>query len=222
MRHARRSTAIRGVALVEVLVATAIMSVTLITLLQIQTQTEAKFIAAGDKHTGAWLAELKMNELLSEYLPNPEDEETWELTGGGDFSELDYRQNAINLTVNPNWEERYYFELFEYEWRKELVFIGADFIGSQFDLDAWEQPLDERGQPLETLDDPREKAMARVVRVTLTVYLPRRAQAAASEGEGAGAGRGDQQTIRLVTYIDPAIVFDAEPNAEEAPVGGSE
>lgn len=211
-----------GFALIEVLVATLVMAVALITLLQVQSQTEVAFLTAGDKHTGAWLAELKMNELISEYLPNPEDEETWELTGGGDFSELDYRLNALNLSVNPDWEERYTFQEFEYEWRKELIFVGADFIGNQFDLDAWEEPLDERGQVLSTVEDPREKPAARVVRVTLTVFLPDRVQARqASRDDEAAMGNRGQQTIKLVTYVDPAIVFDAETN-EELTAGGAE
>lgn len=215
-----------GFALVEVMIAIAVIGISLLVLLQIRNQALHTFVSSGDQFSASWLAELKMNELVSQDLPDPKDNETWELSGSGDFSEFDNRFNELNRRFNEDWEERYSYYKFEYEWTKELVFVGPDFIGSQYDLDEWEVPVDERGQEL-LMDDPREKPAVRVVRVTLTVYLPEdsttRAQSASSSS---GSGSQSQvQTvngrpaIQLVTYVDPNILFTAveeEAQAAEA------
>jgi type II secretory pathway pseudopilin PulG len=218
-----RRSALRGIALIEVMVALMIFGIAVVALLQIRAQTQHAFNSADDQHTGAWLAELKMNELISQNLPNPEEEDSYELFGSGDFSEIDFRLDQVNLAVNSDWVERPRFSRFEYEWRKELIFIGADFIGSTIDLENWEQPLDDRGQLLDTIDDPREKPAARVVRVTLTVYLPDDGRARPAEGRNEGGLQmiNGRPAIRLVTYVDPNILFEADPEEELVPTGGA-
>ena len=205
-----------GFALIEVLVAVLFMGVFMLALLQVRNQTLHQFLRSDDQHTGAWLAEMKMAELVSQNLPDPEDEESWVLFENGDFAEFDDRLNRVNERINENWTERTNFSKFEWECTKELIFIGPDFIGTQEDLDAWEQPLDESGEPTDEAD-PREKAAARVVRVTLTVFLPEPRPSGVADEE-APQGR---PTIKLVTYVDPAILFQAEPAEEEAPAEGT-
>ncbi|MCB9931908.1 MAG: hypothetical protein H6841_00640 [Planctomycetes bacterium] len=199
-----------GFALVEVLVAVLFMGVFMLALLQVRNQTLHQFLRSGDQHTGAWLAELKMAELISQNLPDPEDEESWQIFESGDFAEFDDRLNEINANVNEGWTDRAAFSKFEWECTKELVFVGPSFIGSREDLDLWEQPLDENGEPT-TDKDPREQAAARVVRVTLTVYLPE-PKLSGLEDEQAPQGR---PVIKLVTYVDPSILFEAEPAADD-------
>jgi hypothetical protein len=205
----------KGFALIEVLVAVLFIAIFMLVLLQVRNQTIRQFIISGDQHTGAWLAEMKMAELLSQDLPDPEDDTTWVLSDYGDFGYMDDRLNSVNADVHENWEDRVVCGKFEYEWTKELLFIGPDFIGNKEDLDLWEQPLDETGEPIPGETDPMEKPAARVVRVTLIVYLPeQRFNAGSAEAE---AATGERPTLKLVTYVDPATLFNAEANAEEAP-----
>jgi hypothetical protein len=205
-----------GFALIEVLVAVLFMGVFMLALLQVRNQTLHQFLRSDDQHTGAWLAELKMAELVSQNLPDPEDEESWVLYENGDFAEFDDRLNRINERVNEGWSERTHFSKFEWECTKELIFIGPEFIGTREELDAWEEPIDESGEPTgET--NPSEKAAARVVRITLTVFLPEPRPSGVADEE-APQGR---PTIKLVTYVDPAILFQAEPAEEAAPAEGA-
>ena len=62
----------RGFALLEVMIAVLIMGFALMFLLQIRNQTISSFAESGDQHTAAWLAELKMNEIMSQDLPDPD------------------------------------------------------------------------------------------------------------------------------------------------------
>jgi hypothetical protein len=209
----------RGFALIEVLVAVLFIAIFMLVLLQIRNQALHQFIVSGDQHTGAWLAEMKMAELVSQDLPDPADDATWMTSGGGDFGDFDARVNDVNREINgEGWIERSHFIKFEYEWTKELLFIGPNFIGNKEDLDLWEQPLDETtGEPVVGEEDPMEQPAARIVRITLTVYLPELRAKPDAEDEGATQER---PSIKLVTYVDPAIVFDAEANSEEPPPEG--
>lgn len=215
----------RGFAMIEALVAVLIIGIALLALLQVRNQTLLRFVESGDAHTGAWLAEMKMNELISQDLPDPEDEETWISNGSGDFGDYDTRANAINASVNEGWVERATFAKFEYEWTKELVLVGNEFIGSREQLEAWEAPLDENGDP-EQVDDPRDKPLARVVRVTLKVKTPLRRGRDAEGGEESDEAYEKRREIKLVTYVDPAVVFnaaeeDTEETTESASNGGT-
>ncbi|MCA8916307.1 MAG: hypothetical protein KDB90_12935 [Planctomycetes bacterium] len=207
----RRTGPRSGFALIEVLVAVLFLAIFLLALLQVRNQALHQFLLSGDQHTGAWLAEMKMAEVVSERLPDPEDEDTWESSESGDFAYLDDRNNDINRSVNEEWSDRTKFAKFEWSVTKELVFIGPGFIGSREDLDAWEQPLDENGEPT-TDADPRTKPAARIVRITLIVTLPETKQSQDPEAE-----LSERPTIKLVTYVDPSILFSAEPSTEEAP-----
>lgn len=209
-----RITRRKGFALIEVLVAVFFVGVFMLTLLQVRNQALHQFIQSDDQFTGAWLAEMKMAELVAQQLPDPEDEDTWILEDYGDFGYFDTRTNEINRTVNEDWVDRNTFVKFEYSWTKEMIFIGSDFIGTAEDLDLWEPPLDPYGDVDPLATDPREEPAARVVRITLTVYLPERRQRDA-EGEAT-----DRKSIRLVTYVDPSILFEAEPNTEDVPETG--
>jgi prepilin-type N-terminal cleavage/methylation domain-containing protein len=212
-----------GFALIEVVVAVLIIGISLLALLQIRNESMYKFIANGDQHTGAWLAELKMNELVAQDLPDPEDEETWELFGSGDFADYDIRVDELNRAVNPEWEDRYSFARFEYEWKKELVFIGPEFIGSKYELEEWEEPVDTFGEPT-GIEDPRTKPAVRVVRVTLTVFMPEGLKPPESSATPTPNARRVQMVdgrpaIRLVTYVDPTILFNAAEDTVETDGG---
>jgi hypothetical protein len=207
----------KGFALIEVLVAVLFIAIFMLVLLQIRNQALHQFVISGDQHTGAWLAEMKMSELISQDLPDEADDSTWVTSGGGDFGDFDDRVNDINRDINEDWIERSHFAKFEYEWTKELLFIGPNFIGNKEDLDLWEQPLDETtGEPVAGEEDPMEQPAARIVRITLTVYLP---ELRARPGDEEEATQ-ERPSIKLVTYVDPAIVFDAEANTEEPPPEG--
>jgi prepilin-type N-terminal cleavage/methylation domain-containing protein len=208
----------KGFTLIEVVVAVLIIGVALVTLIAIRASAFHMFIQSNDQFTGAWLAELKMQELISQRLPDPEQEDTWDDEGYGDFTEYDHRVNELNRRYNPDWVDRVTFGRFEYHWRKEVVFIGTNFIGSRYDIETWEQPIDDFGQVIEE-DDPRESPAARVVRITLTVFLPlddheelstyiqRNPNTPVVDGRPA---------LRLVTYVDPAVLFDgARDEAED-------
>lgn len=202
-----------GFALIEVLVAVLFIGIFMLALLQVRNQALYQFLQSGDQHSGAWLAEMKMAEMISQDLPDPENEDTWVISDSGDFAEYDDRSNDLNAGVNEDWEDRTFFADFEWECTKELIFVGPDFIGSQEDLDNWEEPLDENGEPTGE-GDPRENAAARVVRVTLIVYLPEpKLRPRDEDGEPAYEER---PSIKLVTYVDPGIVFNAEPDDEAA------
>ncbi|MBZ0136327.1 MAG: hypothetical protein K8I27_08140 [Planctomycetes bacterium] len=204
----------RGFALIEVLVAVLFIGIFLLALLQVRNQALHQFIRSGDHHSGAWLAEMKMAEVISQDLPDPENEETWFIQDSGDFAEFDERVNDINGRINENWVERNHFAKFEWEVTKELIFIGPNFIGNDEDLDLWEQPLDDNGDPLDE-GDPREEAAARVVRITLIVYLPELPGYEKDE-EGDSQPR-QRESIKLVTYVDPAVLFNADVETDEAP-----
>lgn len=204
----------KAFALIEVLVAVLFIAIFMLVLLQIRNQTIRQFIISGDQHTGAWLAEMKMAELISQDLPDPEDDTTWVTSDYGDFGYLDDRINSINANIQEGWEDRVVCGKFEFEWTKELLFIGPNFIGDREDLDMWEQPLDESGEPIIGESDPLEKPAARVVRVTLIVYLPEKRYNAGDEERDTTEER---PTIKLVTYVDPAVLFNAEADTEETP-----
>ncbi len=204
-----------GFALLEVMIAILIMGLALLFLLQVRNQTITAFTDSGDQHTAAWLAEMKMNELLCQRLPDPEDPDTFFDEDSGDFRELDGRLHDFNRRVNPKWVERDYLGKFTYHWTKELIFIGSEFTGNKEDLDNWEQPVDANGEPTDE-KDPRTQPAARVVRVTLEVMLP-----LARGNDSEGSAESDTQfekrkTIKLVTYIDPATLrkVEEEPAAE--------
>ena len=211
----RRSASHSGFALIEVLVAVLFLAIFLLALLQVRNQALHQFLLSGDQHTGAWLAEMKMAEVVSEKLPDPEDEDTWSLFESGDFAYLDDRNNEINRSINEEWSDRTSFSKFEWQVTKELVFVGPEFIGNRDDLDAWEQPLDDNGEPTSEAD-PRTKPAARIVRITLIVTLPESKRSQQSEDS-----TSERPTVKLVTYVDPSILFDAEPATtdEAAPAG---
>ena len=205
----RRAPSRSGFALIEVLVAVLFLAIFLLALLQVRNQALHQFLMSGDQHTGAWLAEMKMAEVISENLPDPEDEDTWVTFESGDFAYLDDRNNDINRSVNEEYSDRTIFANVEWECTKELIFVGPDFIGNREDLDAWEEPLDENGEPTGDAD-PTSKAAARIVRVTLTVFLPAPKRGSMQETE-----TGERPTVKLVTYVDPSILFDAQPATDE-------
>lgn len=206
----------KGFALIEVLVAVLFIGIFLLALLQVRNRTLHQFIRSGDQHSGAWLAEMKMAEVVSQRLPDPEDEETWVIYESGDFAEFDDRANDINAAINEDWVDRDHFSKFEWEVTKELIFIGPNFIGNDEDLELWEQPLDENGDPLDE-NDPREQAAARVVRITLIVYLPELPGAVAEEDENGEPRQSGRPSIKLVTYVDPSVLFNADVEEEALP-----
>lgn len=204
-------------ALIEVLVAVVFISVFVFALMQSFNQALLEFMESSDQHSGAWLAELKMAELVSQELPDPTDEEradSWILTGRGDFAYMDGRLNEINQLANEEWAERNYFADFTYEWSKELIFVGPEFIGTDEDLYNYEQPVDEYNQPLPNETDPRTELAARLVRVTLIVRLPDRNREAETYEEEQRLS--DETTIKLVTYVDPSSLYSIREEAEEA------
>lgn len=203
----------RGFALVEALAAALIMSVVLLTLLEIRNNSIRWFTLSGDQYTAAWLAEMKMNELMSQRLPDSAKEDTFSFGDSGNFAELDERVNSLNRSVNEGWKDREYFAKFEFEWTKELIFVGKDFTGLQTDLENWEPELDDYGTP--TTDDPRSKPMARVVRITLEVKRPL-ARGVTKEGEEEADETWEKRrTIKLVTYVDPATLFGGKTSAPD-------
>lgn len=207
-----RNSRHRGFALLEALVAIAIIGVTLLLLLQIRNNAVRQYLELGDQHTASWLAEMLMAELISEDLPDPSDEgeDTWYKSGNGDFSRFNDRLNQLNFGRNENWVERETFSKFEFEWTKELIFVGKDFIGNREDMDAWEQPEDERGDAIIEIKDPHSTPAVRLVRVTLRVFLPVK-RVLNSEGEHeSDAELEKRRSISLVTYVDPNILHKAE------------
>lgn len=209
----------RGFALIESLIAVVIIGVALLMLLQVRNQAMQQFIELGDQYTGSWLAELKMAELISENLPDPEEdaEDTWFLSGSGDFSEFNARLNDLNYGRNEYWVERDTFSRFEFSWTKELIFVGREFIGTREELDAWEQPEDERGDLMPGIVDPRTKPAARLVRVILKVYLPLPRTTSEEGEEESDLDLERRRTITLVTYVDPATLNTAEIESVDAP-----
>ncbi|MCC7510594.1 MAG: prepilin-type N-terminal cleavage/methylation domain-containing protein [Planctomycetes bacterium] len=202
-----------GFALIEVLIAVVIIGVALLALLQVRNQSIHQFLTIGDQHTASWLAELKMNELVSQDLPDPQDEETWEDFDSGNFAYLDKRANELNAAYNRDWVWRDEFAKFEFEWKKEVIFIGREFIGNQWDLEGWEPAVDEYGEAIDQ-EDPHENPAVRVVRVTLTVYLPEDSSRPAAEGTSTSERKvqmvNGRPAIQLVTYVDPSVLFAAE------------
>lgn len=206
-----------GFALIEVLIAVVIIGVSLLVLLQVRNESIHQFLTIGDQHTASWLAELKMNELVSQDLPDPQNEETWEDSGSGNFAYLDKRTNELNAGYNQDWVWRDEFAKFEFEWKKEVIFIGREFIGDKWDLEGWEPAVDEFGETVDQ-EDPHENPAVRVVRVTLTVYLPedntRPAGERASTSERKVQMVNGRPAIQLVTYVDPSVLFAAEEEEE--------
>jgi type II secretory pathway pseudopilin PulG len=224
MTAATRTDNQQGIALIEVVVAVLLFAVAVVTLLGIQVQLIRGFNLAGDSHTAAWLAELKMEELLSQNLPDPNDEETWELTGGGDFSEFDAWSNSVHESIREDWQWRSSFANFEYRYRKELVFVGPEFIGSRYELEGWEDPTDRYSSDI-PVNNPLEQPAARIVRVTLIVYLP---EGYAPRGDQTGGDQSRYQmidgrpAIRMVTYVDPGVLMDAISEEAESDRSGRE
>lgn len=203
----------RGFSLLEALIACLIMAVVLMGMLDVRNNSIRWFTLSGDQYTAAWLAEMKMNELMSERLPDPSKEDTYSDADNGNFGEYDERVNSLNRTYNQKWTDRLYFEQFTYEWKKELIFVGQDFSGLQTDLEAWEPELDSYGQP--TGDDPRTKPMARVVRIALVVKRPL-ARGVTADGEDEPEDQWDKRrTLRLVSYVDPATLFGGKAAATD-------
>lgn len=210
----------RGFALLEVMVAVLIMGIALLFLLQVRNQTITAFNESGDSRTAAWLAELKMNEILSERLPDPEDAETFIIEDSGTFAEMDNRVNEFNRRASEKWYDREYLARFEYKWTKELIIVSQDFIGSKDDLDNWEQPLDASGEPTED-KDPRTQVGARVIRVTLEVMMPLAAQRDAEGGLESESALQKRRSIKLVTYLDPYTLKKPAESATTSGTGGT-
>jgi prepilin-type N-terminal cleavage/methylation domain-containing protein len=212
------SRAKRGFALLEVMVAVLIMGIALLFLLQVRNQTITAYNDSGDQRTAAWLAELKMNEILSERLPDPEDPDTYIIEDSGNFAEFDARMNDFNRRTNEKWVEKNYLARFEYKWTKELIFVGQQFTGNKDDLDNWEQPLDDAGEPTDE-KDPRTQPAARVVRVTLEVTMPLAVQRDEEGGLESETALQKRRSVKLVTYLDPAQL--KKPAAETTTTGTS-
>mgnify|MGYP001161528319 FL=1 len=223
-----------GVALIEVLMAILFIGVFLLALLQIRNQSIRQFLITGDQYTASWLAEMKMNELISEDLPDPmnDQELPWD-TGWieGDFADFDERVNSLNASVYKDWTDRATFARFTYRYRKELIFVGPEFIGTKDELEVWEPPLDAEGNAPELdaegnpigVDDPREQPTARLIRITLQVDIPQLGDASRDEAEEEAIdprtgtrARKQSRVIHLVTYVDPDILYEAEPATEES------
>jgi prepilin-type N-terminal cleavage/methylation domain-containing protein len=217
-RQSRRRRS--GFSLVEVLIAVVLIGLSLVPLLMARAGYFHKFVQSSDQFSASWLAAKKMQELLSENLPDPEDDATWELNGWGDFGYMDNVLNDYNRNYNEDWVDRANFGRFEYEWSKALIFVGREFIGSALDLEEWEEPLDESGFPIPATEDPREQPAARVVRVVLTVFLPlgnNEDPASYAERNPKTQMINGRPAIQLVTYVDPSILFDgARDEADRA------
>lgn len=200
-----------GFLLIEVLIAVVILGIVLLSLLQVRNTSFNKFINSNDRHTGAWLADMKMSELMAENLPDPSDAATFELSGSGDFGYLDDRYNDANSEINDNWEDRENFQKFTFEWTKELIFIGQDFIGSQDDLAEWEpsESAVSGGDEAIEDEDPNNKPAARVVRITLRIIMPDRSKKSDESGP-------PDNIIELITYVDPKMLFEAAEEDEDA------
>ncbi|MCF6228467.1 MAG: hypothetical protein L3J82_07405 [Planctomycetes bacterium] len=194
----------RAFMLLEVLVATMLIGVALLYLLQVQNQTLVQFMESKHDNTGVWLAEMKMAELMAEDLPDPSEPGTFETSDSGDFEFMDDRYNEVNSEINDNWKDREIYYQYKYEWSKELIFIGSDFIGAQEDLDNWEPSEDasNSGEDAIADEDPNSKPAARVVRITLKVY------------HEDNKGKVDPITT-LVTYVDPAMLYEAGEEEED-------
>ena len=204
----RPLTSKQGFALLEVMVAVLIMGIALLFLLQVRNQTISAYNDSGDARTAAWLAELKMNEILSERLPNPEDEDTYIIEDSGNFGSYDARVNDFNRRSSESWVDKNYLARFEYKWTKELIFVGQQFTGNKDDLDNWEQPLDASGEPTDE-KDPRTQPAARIVRVTLEVTMPLAVQRDAEGGLESETALQKRRSIKLVTYLDPSTLKKA-------------
>ncbi len=200
------------------MVAVLIMGIALLFLLQVRNQTISAYNDSGDSRTAAWLAELKMNEILSERLPDPEDEDTFIIEDSGDFGSYDARVNDFNRRASESWGDKSYLSRFEYKWTKELIFVGQTFTGNKDDLDNWEQPLDDAGEPTDE-KDPRTQPAARVVRVTLEVTMPLAVQRDAEGGLESESALQKRRSIKLVTYLDPAQL--KKPVAETTGTSGT-
>lgn len=205
----------RGMVLLEALIAVLLVAVCLLVLLQVRNSAMQQYLQLGDQYTGSWLAELKMAELVSENLPDPADEDTWYLSGGGDFSDFNARLNDLNYGRNENWAERGTFSKYEFEWKKELIFVGKDFIGTREEMDAWVQPVDDSNEPIIDLKDPHTQPAARLVRVTLKVHLPMPRGRDAQGEEESDYEHEKRRTITLVTYVDPNTMHKAEIESVE-------
>ena len=202
--------------MVEALVAIVIIGIALLALLQVRNQTVMRFLDSGDQYTASWLAQMKMAELVSQNLPDPEDIDTWDDHGAGDFGEFDQRVNELNSQVNEDWVERRTFSKFEYEWTKTMILVGPELTGTREAFEDWEPEVDSSVAE-NTEDNPAEQLAARIVRVTLTVMIPMRR---GRDGEGeveSDAQLDKRRRIVLVTYVDPSILFDA--GEEEDPDG---
>ncbi|MHC4839401.1 MAG: type IV pilus modification PilV family protein [Planctomycetota bacterium] len=197
----------RGFMLLEVLVASMIIAIALVALLQIQMQSMNQFLESSHKSTGVWLANMKMAELMAENLPDPSEPDTYESSDFGDFEYLDERYNTLNSDLNEDWTDRSIYAQFKYEWTKELIFIGTDFIGNQESIETWEptqETLDAGDAAVED-EDPANNPAARVVRITLKVF------------HEDNKGKVDPIT-ELVTYVDPKMLYEAAEE-EEDPTG---
>ncbi|MEE9311438.1 MAG: hypothetical protein V3V10_03390 [Planctomycetota bacterium] len=194
----------RAFMLLEVLVATMLIGVILLYLLQIRNQTLVQFLHSSHDNTGVWLAEMKMAELMAEDLPDPSEPDTFETGDSGDFEYMDERYNDVNSEINENWKERDIYIQYKFEWTKELIFIGSDFIGTQENLDNWEpsEEASDSGEEAVADEDPNNKPAARVVRITLKVY------------HEDTKGKVDPITT-LVTYVDPAMLYEAGEEEED-------
>jgi len=228
----------RGLALLEALVAVLIIGVVLVALIQIRNLAIRNFLTSSDQYTASWLAELLMEELLSQDFPDPEDEATWVLSGEGDFGHVDEKVNAANAVADPDWTDRRTFSTFTYRWTKELLFVGSEFTGDRDALEEWEAPQDANGEEAD-VDSPLEKPAVRIVRVVAEVFLPERRgqnvepvsreERGTREAEGPGGGAA-AKSIKLVTYFDPREVLESTSKEEDttgpvpdpAPTGGDQ
>lgn len=235
----------RGITLLEMIVALVIIGAVLLPLWASVRASRYNFWQAQRGTDGPWIANMIMSTLVSERLPQYPDEED-SGTIGSDQSALITEEGTVREFLEEiGYGDGDYFseaqlEIFErwrYEWTKEIVLVNEEGSYYSTDSDTSSRPVpdfgqedyedrirDESGRTVEntepTPEELAELPAARVIRITLKLYVPATEEAGEvdedvdyEEGDLRGTEAGDPNVITLVTFVD---ADDFRP--EEAPL----
>jgi|GEM_PF-5098824 len=239
-----------GLTLLEMIVCLIIIALVLVPMWNSVTASGYNFWEAQRGTDGPWMANMIMTTLVSERLPQyPEEGDA--RSSLGDQSAVIEEEGTVRefLEELGYGDGDYYseaqlekFERWRYEWTKEIVLVNKE--GSYYSTlsDSGSTPVpdfgqedyddtirDEDGRTVENTELPPEELSqlpaARVIRITLKLYVPSREDGESDddedveyeEGDLRGTEAGDPNVITLITFVD---ADDFRP--EEAPATDDE
>jgi prepilin-type N-terminal cleavage/methylation domain-containing protein len=229
--RARRRAGRAGFTLLEMILCIVIIASVLLPLSDAVTRATLDFADRRNGLDGHDIANRIMSVLASEEFPNYEGDSTAVMAGHGTY--LSFMEDILQQDTSSMSEPQLAAaDAWEYEFRKEILLINTkgtykplesddgvsdepDFGDEDYD-DRASEASDAGTEAPPTPDDLRKLQAARVIRITLTLYLPGKRDQVAENPEYAEGGTAatDPRRIVLVTMVDADDFKESRP--EEA------